>query len=179
MKLKQILASLRPMAWLGLIGLALILGPMLPVDLRPERLPVPDLLTMLIFATLIRAPQVMPFWLVIALLLLRDMLNLYPLGLWALIGVIATEYIRLRRDDIARMGLLKEWLAIAGIYVFAMLLNQFTLLLLLAPLRDLGSLAVYTALSLLSYPLVVALIWVFPRIRKPAAHEIGREGEAW
>lgn len=159
------------------LALVLIGIQMLPVGSQNTVLPAPDLLSCLIFAWVLRRPAQVPALLIVALVLLQDMLQIRPPGLWALFVLLGSELLRRRQSLVREMTLPVEWALVAGVLLAITLGYRLVLAVVMVPLPSLGLSAGQLMVTILVYPLVVAVLtWVLG-LRKPATGELDELGQ--
>jgi rod shape-determining protein MreD len=126
---------------------------LLPFGPPEGGVPGPDLLACLTFAWVLRRPDYVPLWLLVPVLLLADALLMRPLGLWTLILLLASEYLR-RRVDPTEVGTFwSEVAMVSAVIVGAFLLNHLALLLLLAETPPLLGQGLHLLATVVFYPL--------------------------
>jgi rod shape-determining protein MreD len=135
----------------------LILGRLLPLGLGESGLPGPDLLLAVTFAWLLRQPAVVPLASIVIVFLLADFLFQRPPGLWTALAVVASESLRRRRLRMTEFPFLVEWGAIAGAVAGMVLAERVILWVLLADLPSLGLSLTQGIVTVLIYPVVVAV----------------------
>jgi rod shape-determining protein MreD len=139
-------------------------------------LPGPDLFLALTCAWVLRRPDYVPVLAIATAFLVEDFLLGRLPGLWALIVVLGTEFLRARRSVMRDVGFLLEWALVTGV-LFAMLLGgRLLTAILMAPQPSLGLSLVQLLATIIAFPVVVAVShWVFG-VRKPATGEVDRLG---
>ena len=135
----------------------MILGRLLPLGLDGGGLPGPDLLLAVTFAWLLRQPAVVPLASIVLVFLLADFLFQRPPGLWAALAVVASESLRRRRLQMTEFPFLVEWGAIAGAVAGMVLAERLILWILFADLPSLGLSLTQGIVTVLIYPVVVAV----------------------
>ncbi|MCK8483061.1 rod shape-determining protein MreD [Aliiroseovarius sp. S2029] len=120
------------MRWLFSLALVLIaavvlFARLLPIDLTPGRFPGPDILLAFTFAWVLRRPDYVPVLLVAILFFLMDMLLLRVPGVWPLMVVAGSEFLRRRESGLRERHFLVEW-GLVAMTLFAMLVGQRILL---------------------------------------------------
>ena len=135
----------------------LILGRLLPLGLDGGGLPGPDLLLAVTFAWLLRQPAVVPLASIVLVFLLADFLFQRPPGLWTALAVVASESLRRRRLQMTEFPFLVEWGAIAGAVAGMVLAERLILWILFADLPSLGLSLTQGIVTVLIYPVVVAV----------------------
>ncbi len=161
-----------------LLGLAAIYGPLLPFSLSPGSVIVPDFLFLLACAWVVRQPDTAPFVLVAGLAFLADAMLNRPMGLWALIIILATEFLRGQRSALVDQVFLIEWLTFVIVLAVALLINIVALALALVPMPGSSAWLGLFLGGILGYPVICAVLhWGFRiRIHKPTerSNRLGR-----
>ena len=139
--------------------------------------PAPDLMLCLTMAWVVRRPDLLPAPLIAAYFLFEDLLLMRPPGAWALVVVLATEFLRTRTALLRGTGFWLEYLMVAGIMVAMWLGNRALLAIVIAPQAPLDLSFAQLAGSVLVYPLVVGFVQIVLRLRKPAAGELDGMGQ--
>ena len=117
----------------------------------------PDLCLLLAAIWIMRAPRLMPIWLLGSVMLLADIFLMRPPGLWAALSVLLCEALRARRNLLMNSGFLVEWIgfalalsAMTGAYAVILFLFQ-------VPQPALGVTVSGVAATLVFYPVAVLL----------------------
>lgn len=142
-------------------------------------LPMPDILLCLSLAWMVRRPDLLPAPLIAGYFLLEDILLLRPPGLWALIVLTATEFLRSRRTQLRGYGFGLEYLLIIGLLLAMFLANRAVLAIVMAPQAHLGLSLMHFLGTVLAYPLVVAVSHFAFGLRKPATGEVDSLGQKY
>jgi len=160
--------------WLALAALWTV-GRLLP--LGPDTgWPAPDLLLILTLAWVLRRPAHLPAPAIALVWLIEDLLLLRPPGLWALMVLVGTEFLRARHAMVREINLALEWAIAAGVLVAMWLANRLILAILLVPNAALDLSLITLAVTVALYPVGVAVLqWVL-RVRKPATGEVDELG---
>ncbi|KEO60346.1 hypothetical protein [Thioclava indica] len=158
------------------IALVLILVRMLPVDHTPGGLPGPDLTLAITLAWLLRRPEYVPALLIVAVFLLEDMLFWRPIGLWALIVLGATEFLRAREQSLRDLPFALEWALVAAILVAMMVVKRVVLIVVLLDQPSLGLELFQMLMTLAAYPVVVLVSRVGFGLRRAAPGEVDAFG---
>ena len=120
-------------------------------------LPGPDLMLALTLAWLLRQPDTVPPLIIVGVMLLADFVFMRPPGLWALLVLLVTEYLRRRRATMAEMPFFLEWLTV-GAAIFALLiLNRLALAVLIVEQGSLGRVVLHGLVTIAVYPIVVGI----------------------
>jgi rod shape-determining protein MreD len=160
------------------VGLALGIAFMhlLPMQTLPRRLAGPDLLTALTFAWALRRPAYVPALLIALVMLAADFLFQRPPGLWALLVLLATEWLKNRARHVRENTFLAEWLTAAGVLLFITLLYRLVLGVLIV-LPGMFSLALMQyGMTVLAYPLVAAASFLVFGVRRSTPGEYDHTG---
>ncbi|MBY6202753.1 hypothetical protein KUV65_15365 [Maritalea mobilis] len=151
---------------------AIIIARLLPLGLADAGLPGPDLLVALTFAWLIRQPAVVPIVSILIVFLIADFLLQRPPGLWTLMVIIGSEYLRRRRLQMTEFPFLVEWSAIGGTIFAMVLIERLILWVLFVDLAPLGLTLAHAIVTIAIYPLVVAVSKYLFRLRKLGPAEL-------
>lgn len=155
----------------------IVLVRLLPLDTVPGTLPAPDILVCLTFAWVLRRPDHVPPLMIAAVFLICDMLFLRPPGLWAALMLVATEFLRAREGDLAReLPFALEWAMVAGVLAAATLAEALVLTVFLVPRPPIGVALSHMLITLLSYPVIVAALWLGLGLRRAALGEVDETG---
>ncbi|MFD1883651.1 rod shape-determining protein MreD [Paracoccus pacificus] len=148
------------------------------IPLAPGRIswPGPDIFLCLTMAWVLRRPQQVPVLLIAATFLVADIILLQPIGLWAAIVVVATEYLRGREPRWRDLPFMLEWPRIALILAVMLLARRFALAVSLTPQGSLGESLLQYLATVGAYPVVVlAAHWLIGLRRiTPAEAEMQR-----
>ncbi|MGY6697538.1 MAG: rod shape-determining protein MreD [Roseinatronobacter sp.] len=142
-------------------------------------LPMPDILLCLSLAWMVRRPDLLPAPVIAGYFLLEDILLLRPPGLWALIVLAGTEFLRSRRAQLRGYGFGLEYLLIIGMLLVMFLFNRFVLAIVMAPQAPLGLSLMHLLGTVLAYPLIVAVSHFVFGLRKPATGEVDSLGQKY
>jgi rod shape-determining protein MreD len=140
-------------------------------------LPAPDFLLCLTLAWVVRRPDLLPAPVIVGYFFIEDILLLRPPGLWALIILIGSEYLRSRTEQLRGYGFWLEYLLVAGLLLVMFLANRAMLAIVMVPQVPLGlSLAQFLG-TVAAYPVVVAVSHFVFGLRKPATGEVDALGQ--
>lgn len=167
--------------WIGrtafvVLALAIVFVRLLPLGGGPDSLPAPDLLVCLTFAWVLRRPDHVPPLLVAAVFLVCDLIFLRPPGLWALIMLAATEFLRAREGLTRELPFPLEWAMVAAVLVVAVLAEALVLGIFMVPATAVGVGLIHALATLVAYPIVVAALWLGLGLRRAAPGEVDRLG---
>lgn len=175
----EIASRRRPAFWLLFAGLAVVwlFVRLLPLSTLPPVVPGPDLVVCVVLAWVLRRPEYMPVALVALVVLMEDLLILRPPGVWALMVVLGSEFLRGRYALMRELSFPAEW-AIVAVVMLAMVVGQRAILALtFVPQPALGQSLLQLLVTIAAYPLVVVVSHLVFRVRKPATgavDELGR-----
>ncbi|UWQ22511.1 rod shape-determining protein MreD [Jannaschia sp. W003] len=136
----------------ALLAFLVLFFALLPFGPGEGGVPGPDLTLCLAAAWVLRRPDYVPVWLLIPLLVLGDALLGRPLGLWALIVLLITEYLRRRVDQSEALPFWSEVGLVTGCIAVAFVANYAALVLLLAGTPPLGGEALHALATIVFYP---------------------------
>ena len=118
----------------------------------------PDILLVITFVWIMRRPDVMDPILITLAFLFADMILQRPPGIWTLIALCATMFLRSRSMYFKEIIFFYEWLIIAIVIIFSFTAHHFVLILTFLPTHNLKLLAMQAFLTIMLYPI---FIWVF------------------
>jgi rod shape-determining protein MreD len=168
-----------PWGYRGLyLGLALLLLflRLLPLGNSAGAFPGPDILLCLTIAWVMRRPDFLPVWLLVAVFLAEDLILMRPPGLWTALVLMATEFLRGRTALTRELNFLVEWVLASGLMLAMLLAYRLIFLVTLVPQPPFGFAAVQVVWSALAYPVVVGLSRLAFDLKKPATGEIDGQG---
>lgn len=160
----------------ALAGLARLPLPEDPAGLR--LLPGPELLVALTLAWMLRRPDQLPVLLIAAMALLDDLLVLRPIGLGALLLVLASEILRRRQPRWSDLSFVMEWLIVATVLVLMLMGQRLALMLTFVTQPTLGQDLLQLLATLACYPLVVLALRYGLGLRRPAPGEVDELGHS-
>lgn len=158
------------------IAIGVTLFRMLPLSTAPARLPGPEVLTCLACAWVLRRPDYVPAFLIALVFLFEDFVLMRPPGLWALIILMGTEFLRGRVVFMRELGLALEWAMVSVVMVAMVLLYRLAYAVAFIDNPPLSLVALQMLGTILSYPLVVGVSRYGLGLRKAAAGEVDRFG---
>lgn len=148
------------------IFLVIIFWQLLPMETVPRRFAGPDLLLTLCTVWVIRRPDYAPPGLMAALMLLADFVFLRPPGLMALVTYLVCNNLRGRSVNVRDMPFSVEWLTAAGGMSAIVLGTRLLSSIFVLELPSLGLTLIQLIMSVLAYPVVAILLFVFIGLRK-------------
>ena len=158
------------------IGLVLIFVRLMPVDHSPGGLPGPDLTLALTLAWVLRRPEYAPALLIVLVFLLEDIMFWRPIGLWALIVLGATEFLRRREQSLRDLPFALEWALVAGLLIAMVAVKRIVLLVTMVDQPSLGLELFQMLVTLAAYPGVVLVSRVAFGLRRAAPGEVDAYG---
>lgn len=135
---------------------AVIFARLLPLDGSADGWPPPDLIAALVIAWTIRRPDLLPVWLIAAMVFLADLALMRPPGLWSALVVVASEALRRRHRSLQTLPLVWETLLAGAVLALLVGIHWLVLAALLIEQPALWQLLLQVPLTLVAYPLVVA-----------------------
>ncbi len=148
---------------------------LLPFGDDGDSLPGPDLVFCLAAAWILRRPDYVPVWLLVGLLLLGDVLLMRPLGLWTLILLLTSEYLRRRVDYTEALPFGSEIALVARCVLVAFVADHLVLMLLLAQTPPLLGQGVHALATIAFYP-PIAIFSQLIGVRRLAPGELDSLG---
>ncbi|CUH07478.1 hypothetical protein JSE7799_00022 [Jannaschia seosinensis] len=148
---------------------------LLPFGAGTGSVPGPELTVCLIAAWVLRRPDYVPVWLLLPLLLLDDVLLMRPLGLWTLIVLLMSEYLRRRVDHAEVLPFWSEVGLVAACIAVAFLADHLALVLLLAERPPFLGQALHALATIVFYP-PVAIFSQLIGVRRLAPGEMDSLG---
>lgn len=158
------------------IAVALVVLRMLPIRTLPVTIPGPDLLTCIACAWVLRRPEYVPAVLIAAVFLFEDFLLMRPPGLWSVIMLAGTEFLRNRVALMRELGLAMEWAMVSVVMVAMVLLYRLVYAAAFLDEPPLTLVGLQMLGSILCYPLVVGLSHAAFGLRKAATGEVDALG---
>ncbi len=164
--------NIAPKIWLYrglylLLGLLAIAYPILPLQFSPARWPAPELLFALTMAWVVRQPESAPFLLIAGLALLADAVLMRPMGLWAVLLLMASETLRFSYKSIQERGLMVEFAVVAALLLAMLIVQNLLLWISFSQSLEARRILQFGLLTLLCYPVMVAFLHYIARVRKP------------
>ena len=155
-----------------LLAMTAIFVQLLPLDLAAGTVVAPDLLLVLACAWAVRRPEHMPLLLVAAVLLLADLIQDRPVGLWAMISLLIVEAMRAQREAFRGRPFVVEWGGFALALALGLIAQGIILELALVGRPDGIDLPLQIfAVSAASYPAAALLLHYAFGIRAPRPEE--------
>lgn len=150
-----------------LIALSLILLQTLPIHTSQYQFIKPDFLLIITYAWIMRRPDVMGPILITIAFLFTDFILQRPPGLWTLITLCGSMFLKMRVLDFKEVVFFYEWLLVAIVVTLNFILYHFALLLTFLPMHNLKLYILHAFLTLITYPI---FIWIFKPILRYSIH---------
>ncbi|MDA7426196.1 rod shape-determining protein MreD [Thalassococcus lentus] len=164
-------------AYLGLT-LLILFSLLLPLSLVPNRIAPPDVLVALTFAWALRRPDFVPALSIAAAVLLADLLLGRPPGLWAVLVLLAAEWLKSQDRRLRENTFFAEWLTVAVALMAITILYRLVLGVLIVERGTLFLMTMQFALTVMVYPIVTALSALLFGVRKSAPGEYDPVGRS-
>lgn len=142
-------------AYVGLAALMLF-AHLLPLQTAPSFWAGPDLLMALTFSWALRRPDLVPFVLVALVMLMADLLLQRPPGLYAVLVVLAAEWIKRQVRRLRENTFFAEWLTVSLAMAGVALAYRLVLALMVVPAGPLALALLQLVMTVLCYPVVTA-----------------------
>lgn len=134
----------------------------------------PDLVTMVIFAWLLRRPDYVPAGLIIAMLVIEDIFFQRPFGLWPLLMLLTSEALRRNEQSLRGLPFYGEFGLVAALLFGMVTLQQLLLALTFSPRPPYGQVLFHAFEGLVAYPFLVGLAALLGVSRPALDAGIGR-----
>lgn len=149
----------------------------LPLGTRIWEIPGPDLLACIALAWVVRRPDYLPAPVIAATVFLEDLLLMRPPGLWALLVLLGSEFLRRRAALLRGLNFGFEYMLVAAVILALFLANRVILAIVMVAQPSFGLSFAQSLGTVLAYPAVVALSHFVLRVRKPATGEVNALGQ--
>ena len=161
----------------ALLVLVILFFHLLPLDTTPRPWTGPDLILGFACAWCLRRPEYVPAWSLAGLFLLADLLLQRPPGLWAALALLGCENLKSRIRGLRDGGFAAEWLSVCVVIVMITLSYRVMLMITLIDLPRLGLTLFEMGMTLLFYPVIVALTQWGMGVRKSAPGDLDALGQ--
>ena len=151
-----------------LIVMLLVLFKTMPIHTSTDQFAMPDIPLVITFVWVMRRPDIMGPILITIAFLFADMISQRPPGLWTLIVLCGSMFLRSRTIYFKEVIFFYEWLMIAIVVIFCFPAHQFLLLLTFLPTHDLAVLVKQALLTIILYPV---FIWLSRSILRFLLHK--------
>lgn len=150
---------------------------LLPLQTTARSWAGPDVLLCFACAWSLRRPEYVPPFSLALLFLLADLLLQRPPGLWALLALLGCENLKSRGRSLRDSNFVAEWVTVGLIIVAITLANRLVLGTALVDLPRMSLIISQLALTLLMYPLIVAITQYGMGIRQAAPGDLDALGK--
>lgn len=160
------------------VGIALVVFfvHLLPLQIPPGRIAGPDVLTALTFAWSLRRPDYVPMISIAVVMLLADLLFHRPPGLWALLVLLGSEWLKARGRQVRENTFAAEWLTAASALLFISVIYRIALALLIVTPGMLSLWVMQYGMTVAVYPLVAAISYLALGVRRSTPGEYDHTG---
>lgn len=158
------------------IAAAILFVRLLPLSALPARFPGPDLILCFALAWVQRRPDYAPAILIAVVFLTEDILAMRPPGLWALVVLLGTEFLRSRESLLRDLPFVVEWMATGALIMAMAVVNWLILALFLVPQAGFGAVMLQVVATIAAYPLVVLATLLALGVRKTATGDVDTLG---
>lgn len=162
--------------FLVLVG-ALVFAALLPGSFTGT-FPGPDVLLCVTFAWLLRRPDFVPVLIIALVFLLTDVMYFKPLGLWAAIVVLASEFVRRREVSFREASFLSEWVFVSSVFTGIFVANAVILAFFGVEQHSFGLTVMQLIFTVLLYPIVVFVSSAILGVRKLTPIQTDRTGRS-
>ena len=145
------------LTYLAIVALVVLLQT-LPLQSLPYPFAPADVPLTITFAWIMRRPDVMSPILITLAFLFADAILQRPPGLWTLIVLCASIFLRMRTRGRKEMLFLYEWFIVSWVIGVSFLVHYFALMFTFLPVPDVQQYVVQVTLSILLYPICK---WLF------------------
>ncbi|MFV0491112.1 MAG: rod shape-determining protein MreD [Pseudorhodobacter sp.] len=158
------------------LSLTLLFLRILPLGSEAGTWPGPDLMLCVMLAWVTQRPDHLPALLIAAVVLVEDLVLMRPPGLWAVLALLATEFLRGRSALNRELGFAAEWLLIAVTMLAMLMAYRLVFAVTFMEQPGFGFALAQTVATILCYPVVVGLLRVAINLRKPSTGEVDAMG---
>lgn len=149
---------------------------LLPLETTPRRWVGPDLLLGFACAWSLRRPEYVPSLALAGLFLLADLLLQRPPGLWAALAFLGCESLKRRARGLRDTGFASEWLSVCIVITGITVAYRAGLIITLVDLPPFGLTVFETVMTMLFYPVVVAITHGLMGVRKATPGDLDGSG---
>lgn len=161
-----------------LLGFTILFFQLLPLDMTPSAWVGPDLLLCFALAWSMRRPEFVPIGVLAGVFLLADLLLQRPPGLWAVCALLACDRLQTRARMPGEISFFGEWLTAVAAATAIACAYRLGLSLTFSPLPPLGLSLLQLIMTVLFYPVAVALTqWAFG-VKRPAPGDLNSFGSS-
>jgi rod shape-determining protein MreD len=160
-----------------LLTVLILFFQLLPLETTPRIWAGPDLLLCFAMAWSMRRPEYVPPLALALAFLLADLLLQRPPGLWAMFALMACENLKSRGRSLRDANFAAEWITVGLIIMVITVFERLVLGLVLVDLPLLTVTLSELGMTLLFYPLVVAITHFLMGVRKTAPGDLDALGQ--
>lgn len=150
---------------------------LLPLQTSPQGFVAPDLVLALGLCWALRRPEFVPALLVAGVMLFADLMLSRPPGLYAALSLLAVEVLKARAGQLRDMPFSVEWATAAMAIIAIILAYRICLALLIVEQLAIGTALLQILFTILCYPVVIGISWLFFRLRKPSLGDVNALGQ--
>ena len=140
-----------------LVGSAIVVFALSPINLSPNEQPFPDFLFCFIFIILVRRPESVPLYSILFISLLADLLWYRPIGLTPFTLLLSSEILRWHLLSREKISMLEETIYISFILIGTNLIQEIIKFFTRIPSLELSTLITYTLFTMILYILLTIL----------------------
>ena len=160
----------------GVVVCTILFFLLLPLETSPRPWVGPDFILAFAFAWSLRRPDFVPAPALAGLFLLADLLLLRPPGLWAVFALLACENLKTRARGLRDGSFANEWLTVCVLLTVMAIGYRGALIITFVEAPSLGLTVFELVMTMLFYPVVVAITHVLLGVRKAAPGELDARG---
>ena len=160
----------------GMLVLIILFFHLLPLQTSTGGWIWPDLVLCFALAWSVRRPEYVPAVLLAVTFLLADLLLQRPPGLFAVLALIACEQLKAQSRGLRDATLASEMVSVAIWIVGIAVAYRIILAVLLVDAPPLGAILIQVIVTIVAYPIVVAITHGLLGVRKAAPDELGGKG---
>lgn len=152
----------------ALVVCVILFFQLLPLETTPRKWVGPDMLLAFAFAWSVRRAEYVPCVALAGLFLLADLVLQRPPGLWALLALLGCEHLKMRARGLRDSSFASEWLTVAIVVTVVTVAYRLGLMVTFVELPSFGLSILELIMTVLFYPLVVAITHGLLGVRKAA-----------
>lgn len=149
---------------------------LLPLEISSRRWVGPDMLLAFAFAWSVRRPEYVPVVLLAGVFFAADLLLFRPPGLWAVLALLACEHLKSRSRSMRDGTFANEWLTVCIVLTGVAVAYRAALMLTFVGPPALGLSVFELVMTMLFYPLIVAITHWLLGVRKIAPGALDATG---
>ncbi|KUF12637.1 hypothetical protein [Pseudoponticoccus marisrubri] len=159
-----------------LLALLVMFVHLLPMQTLPRGIAGPDLLVAMTFAWALRRPDFVPALSIALVMLLADMLFQRPPGLWSVLVLMGSEFLKNREKTVRENTFFAEWVTVAALLAALTVAYRLALGVLIVAPGTLSLSIMQYGMTVMAYPVVTAVSHVALGVRrsKRGGYDTGR-----